>query len=66
MALASNAPTLLRLNDAAAALGISRRTIYGLIASGDLPAFKLLSATVVRTADIDAYVASLPRVHLAA
>lgn len=34
-------PELLRVDEAAAWLGVSRGLIYGLIASGDLPAVRL-------------------------
>ncbi|MCA9280715.1 MAG: helix-turn-helix domain-containing protein [Phycisphaeraceae bacterium] len=53
---------LLSLNDAAAYLGICRRTIYRLIASGELPQpVKVGSATRLPESDLARYIESLKR-----
>jgi excisionase family DNA binding protein len=62
----THAPLMVRIPDAAAALGVSRRTVCSMIASGRLRAFKMNAATVIRYVDLDAFVATLPPVKLAA
>lgn len=50
-------PLAYRVNDAASALGISRRTVYRLIDSGKLRATKAGSITLIPAADVLAVVA---------
>ena len=62
----TTAPVLVRIPDAAAALGVCRRTVCSMIASGQMPAYKVRGATVIRRSDINAFVASLQPVKIAA
>lgn len=48
-------PTAYRINDAARALGVGRTKLYGLIASGALPARKRDGVTYIRAVDLEAY-----------
>lgn len=50
------APISYRINDAASALGISRRTVYRLIEGGTLRATKVGRATLIPAADVHAVV----------
>jgi Helix-turn-helix domain len=54
------APLLVPLREAFRMLSISLATGYRLVYSGDLPIKKLGRRTYVVTADLEAYVASLP------
>jgi excisionase family DNA binding protein len=47
--------------DAAKAIGISPATLYVLMARGDLPAFKLGKRTLIKAADLQAFVDRAPR-----
>jgi excisionase family DNA binding protein len=58
-------PLTIRIPDVAEALRVSERTVYELIQTQRLPAYKLRSATVVRMEDLLAFVASLPPVRSA-
>lgn len=49
-------PILLRVEDAADALSISRTTLYGLIRSGDLRVVRIGRCVRVRTADLEGWV----------
>jgi excisionase family DNA binding protein len=55
VALNITAPSLVRIDDAAQMLGISRRSVYGLISAGALAAFKLNASTVIKSSDLCAY-----------
>ena len=56
-------PSFMRVEAVAEALSVSRRTVFELISSGRLAAYKLGGATLVRRADLSAYAASLPQVR---
>jgi len=45
----------LRPQEAAVALGVSDRTLYGLLRSGDIPHSRVRRAILIRIADIEAY-----------
>jgi excisionase family DNA binding protein len=46
---------LLRVNDVAALLAIGRRTVYTLVAAGELPAVRVGERLRFRLEDVDAY-----------
>ena len=48
-------------NDAAKILGIGRSTIFNLLARGELTALKLGTRTLITTAELERYLASLPQ-----
>lgn len=48
-------PLAYKPKDAATMLGISRSTVYQLIADGHLPARKLGTATIIRHCDLEAF-----------
>lgn len=54
------APILLSVNDAAAALGTSRPTLYKLLNSGALHAVKMSGRTMIPVQSLRDYAASLP------
>lgn len=45
----------LRPQEAAVALGVSDRTLYGLLKAGDIPHSRVRRAILIRIADIEAY-----------
>lgn len=49
----------LRIPEAVAVSGLSRTTLYGLIASGDLPAIKVGGRRLILTADLQAFFAAM-------
>jgi excisionase family DNA binding protein len=53
-------PIAVSVASATKATGIGRTTIFALIRDGSLPAVKLGSRTLIRAADLDAFIASLP------
>lgn len=53
-------PLAYRPKDAATMLGISRSTVYQLIADGHLPARKLGATTVIRRCDLEAFLDAAP------
>ena len=53
-------PLAYRPKDIATMLGISRSTVYQLIADGRLPARKLGAATVIRRCDLEAFLDAAP------
>jgi excisionase family DNA binding protein len=59
-AYADTPPLALSVNAASKASGIGRTTIFGLIRDGRLPAVKLGSRTLIRVADLETLLASLP------
>ncbi|GEM_PF-5607586 len=59
---AAGRPLLVSPNEAASMLAIGRSTMYELMASGQLPSVKIGAARRLLVADIEAYVARLPRV----
>jgi excisionase family DNA binding protein len=61
--MASNAPALLRIDDAAKTLSVCKRTVFELISGGQLRAFKLRGCTLIRRQDLDSYIASLKPVR---
>jgi excisionase family DNA binding protein len=52
---------LLRIEDVAERLAVSRSMAWKLIAYGDLPAVRIRRAVRVRPADLDAYIAGAVR-----
>jgi excisionase family DNA binding protein len=58
-----NQPAFLRIDAVAETLSVSKRTVFEIIANGQLPACKLGGCTLIRRQDFDRYVASLPRVR---
>jgi excisionase family DNA binding protein len=50
------APALVTINEAATYLGVARRTVDRLIASGALPVVRVLTAPRIRLADLDAMI----------
>ncbi|URD60468.1 helix-turn-helix domain-containing protein [Sphingomonas sp. KRR8] len=56
-----NEPLALRVNDAAAYIGLSRSRLYELIADGVIEARKLGARTVVPTSSLRAFVEAAPR-----
>jgi excisionase family DNA binding protein len=50
---------LLSVQAVAARLGVSRATVYGLVARGDLPHFRISNAVRVAPADLDGYLVTL-------
>jgi excisionase family DNA binding protein len=50
---------LYRVSEAASALGLSRAKVYELISSGALHAVRIDGARRIKTADLEAFVASL-------
>jgi excisionase family DNA binding protein len=57
-------PLAYRVDDAAAAIGISRSKVWDLIAKGDIPARKLVGSTIILKADLEAYLSALPLARL--
>ena len=55
---------LLPVKEAAYLLGIGKTKAYDLIATGELPAVRIGSKMLIRRADLDDYVAKLPRSRL--
>ncbi len=53
-------PLAYRVDDAAAAIGISRSKVWDLIAQGQIPARKLVGSTIILRADLEAYLSALP------
>ena len=53
-------PLAYRIEDAAAAIGISRSKVWDLIAQGQIPARKLVGSTIILRADLEAYLSALP------
>lgn len=51
---------LIPIKEAFAALGVSTQKGYQLVAKGQLPAFKLGGRAVVKTADLEGFIAGLP------
>jgi excisionase family DNA binding protein len=49
----------LRVHEAAAAIGLSRSSTYRFIKEGKLPSKKVGGCTIIRVADLEAFVASL-------
>jgi excisionase family DNA binding protein len=58
---APSEPLALSIKDTARLTGLSRTTIYELIAEGRLDAFKIGAATRITTASIKALIATAPR-----
>ena len=58
-----NQPALLRVDAVADTLSVCKRTVYELISSGQLRAFKLRGCTLIRRQDLDSYIASLKPVR---
>jgi excisionase family DNA binding protein len=54
-------PRLLRIEDVAERLAVSRSMAWKLIAYGDLPSVRIRRAVRVRPADLDAYIAGAVR-----
>jgi excisionase family DNA binding protein len=57
----SGGPRLLRIEDVAERLAVSRSMAWKLIAYGDLPSVRIRRAVRVRPADLDAYIAGAVR-----
>ena len=57
--LADQEPLLLRIDDAAQRLSISRATMYRLIQRGELPIVRIGSAVRVRAVELDLWVAGI-------
>jgi excisionase family DNA binding protein len=53
-------PLLLRIDDAAQRLSISRATMYRLIQRGEVPIIRIGSAVRVRAFELDLWVAGIP------
>jgi excisionase family DNA binding protein len=53
-------PLAYRIDEAAAAIGISRSKVWELIAKGDMPARKLVGSTIILRADLEVYLSALP------
>jgi excisionase family DNA binding protein len=49
-----------RIEDAAAAIGISRSTMYEFVKDGRIPARKIGSRTVIRRRDLEAFLEAAP------
>ena len=61
MSMITQAPDLLNVDEVAHRLGVSRRTAYRLLKSGDLPKpVKIRGMNRWRSTDLAAYIASLP------
>ena len=58
-----NQPAFIRVDEAAQTLSICKRTVFELISSGQLRAFKLRGCTLIRRQDLNAYVAALPPIR---
>ncbi|SFU39016.1 transcriptional regulator, AlpA family [Methylobacterium sp. 174MFSha1.1] len=56
-------PLAYRVDDAAAATGISRSKVWDLIAQGKIPAWKLVGSTIILRTDLEAYLSALPPVR---
>ena len=52
-------------SDAAKAIGVSLAHLYVLMARGDLPAFKIGKRTLIKAADLQAFVDRAPRARFA-
>ncbi len=57
-------PTLLTIPQASSALGVSRSTIYRLIASGHLRSVQVRGCRRIASRDLDRYVHDLQRQHI--
>jgi len=55
---ASRTAPLLRVNEVAEVLAISRRSVYLLVGSGDLPAFRVGTRLRFRPEDVAAYLSA--------
>lgn len=55
--IVNDGPLACSINDAAAALGVSRRTIYALIEGGKLSKLKAGRRSLIPTADLRAFTA---------
>jgi excisionase family DNA binding protein len=53
-------PLAYRVDDAAAAIGVSRSKVWELVAEGAIPARKLVGSTVILRTDLEAYLSGLP------
>lgn len=53
-------PIALTISDAVKASGISRTSLYEALKRGDLTAFKAGRRTLIRHAELEAYMAGLP------
>lgn len=53
-------PLAHRIEDAAGLLGVSRSTVFALVADGQIPARKIGRATVIRHADLLAFLEAAP------
>ena len=51
----------LSVNDAAAALGVSRARLYELLNAGEIVGFKLGHKTQIRSSEVEKFFASLPK-----
>lgn len=49
-------PLLLDIESAAETLGIGRSTLFGLIRAGEMPIVKIGKRTLIRRADLDAFI----------
>ena len=54
------APILMSIRESARLIGISYASIYNLVAAGKLTIFKIGRRSFIQTADLRAFVASLP------
>lgn len=53
-------PLAYRVDDAAAAIGVSRAKVWDLIAQGAIPARKIVGSTIILKGDLEAYLSGLP------
>ncbi|MCC0062359.1 MAG: helix-turn-helix domain-containing protein [Rhodobiaceae bacterium] len=53
-------PIALSIPEAAATIGVGRSTFYKLISAGDVPVIKICNRTLVRVADLEAWIAKQP------
>lgn len=53
-------PLAYRIEDAAAAIGISRSTMYEYVKDGRIPSRKIGTATVIRRSDLEAFLDAAP------
>ena len=63
---ASRLPLLVRINPAAAYLGVSRSKLYELLGAGDLVARRIGGRTLILYADLEAYAKALPPASIGA
>ena len=54
---------LYSVGDAAQALGVSRSTVYALVADGSLPSVRVRSARRITRSALEAFVAGLPDIE---